>query len=689
MFLAQKAKINWVKNSDENTAIFHASLKVRRAQNRINSIRNESGIWIDKPEEIQQAFLSYYQNLLGTSMSNRSKVFQSVVAAGLLLSEEHIQVLQQPFTIQEVKDAIFAIPGMKAPGPDGFGSYFYHDNWDLVGEGVGTAVINFLNTGKILKEINTTTITLIPKVKCPDSVKDFRPISCCNVIYKAATKVICSRLRQILPEIIAENQGGFVHGRYIAHNTMVCQDIVRHYGRKNCKPSCMIKIDLRKAYDTIEWGFIEEMLIAFHFPWKFNDLIMGLKLFSSTSGLLPNEEKMVVYCSGMQEAEVTRVLEMSGYTRAHLPFRYLGIPVCSKKISAAECNGILEKMVAQIKVWSSRNLSYMGRVTLINFVLITIHSYWTQIMILPKKLLKGVEAICRAFLWKGLADINGPGLVAWQHVCFPKKAGGLGFRKVLDWNMAAMGKYVWAIATKKDNLFVKWINNVYLMDRNWWEYQPPTDCSWYWKRLVVVKEAFKAKADLSYFAALRYSIKIGHDLLFDQPLAVGWSKVVWDRLSILKHRIVLWLVMLQRLRTRDQIQKFEPLVDQTCLLCGADNETIGHLFFHCHYSSACLQKIKHWMGWKSASLDLLQLIRWINKAKKMSAIRKNIMYATLAALVYHIWRVRNDVYWNKKFWHITNTVQKVEREIQVRITLVMPKKAQTIDRDWFTKICKQ
>ncbi|XP_062100601.1 uncharacterized protein LOC133806528 [Humulus lupulus] len=381
-------------------------------------------------------------------------------------------------------------------------------------------------------------------------------------------------------------------------------------------------------------------------------MLKGLKLFSLTSGLLPNEEKSAIYCSGMKEAEVARVIEMSGYSRAHLPFRYLGIPVCSRKISAADCNGILEKMVARIKVWSSRNLSYMGRVTLINSVLITIHSNWAQIMILPKD----VEAICRAFLWKGLADSNGLGLVAWHHVCLPKKVGGLGFWKVLDWNMAAMRKYVWAIATKKENLFVKWINNVYLMDRNWWEYQPPIDCSWYWKRLVVVKEAFKAKADLSYFAALRYSTKIGHDLLFEQPLAVSWSKVVWDRLSIPKHRFVLWMVMLQRLRTRDQIQRVEPLVDQTCLLCGADNESIGHLFFHCHYSSACLQKIKHWMGWNSASLDLIQLIRWINKAKKMSANRKNIMYATIAALVYHIWRVRNDVYWNRKLWHIENTV---------------------------------
>ncbi|XP_060965207.1 uncharacterized protein LOC133034185 [Cannabis sativa] len=175
-----------------------------------------------------------------------------------------------------------------------------------------------------------------------------------------------------------------------------------------------------------------------------------------------------------------------------------------------------------------------------------------------------------------------------------------------------MGKYVWAIATKKDNLFVKWINEVYLMGKNWWEYQPPTDCSWYWKRIVAIKNTLTTKIDQQTFAALR---------------------------------------------TKEQIQKFNPLVDETCLLCSNGSETLEHLFFTCHYSNMCVQGVKDWLEWKTSTNSLLQLAKWTDKSK-LSATRKSIFHVALAATAYHIWRVRKMMLFGIKRYGVSGILYR-------------------------------
>ncbi|XP_060965556.1 uncharacterized protein LOC133034483 [Cannabis sativa] len=238
----------------------------RRMQNNIISIEKADGERVDDSIAVTDVFLQHYTSFLNAKMETRKRVQMKVIRQGPVLSNQHISLLEAEFSKEEVKAAIFSIPGTKAPGPDGYSSFFFQDNWDLVGNDIPEAVTSFLHSGKLLKEINSTVLTLIPKVRCPNTVSDYRPIACCNVLYKIATKLICSRLKLILSDIVSQNQGGFVTVRYIAHNIMICQDLIRHYGRKSTRPNCMIKLDLQKAYDTLDWDFLEEMLNALNFP---------------------------------------------------------------------------------------------------------------------------------------------------------------------------------------------------------------------------------------------------------------------------------------------------------------------------------------------------------------------------------------------------------------------------------------
>ncbi|XP_010676980.1 uncharacterized protein LOC104892689 [Beta vulgaris subsp. vulgaris] len=222
----------------------------------------------DDPNVVSQAFLKYYQELLGGNIIGRKQVLQEIVQEGPTITDDHMAILTAPYTMEEIKKALFSIPGSK-PGTDGFGSYFYRDAWLIIGDEVVAAVLDVLQSGRILKEVNTTVITLISKIKCPKNVTELRPISCCNTLYKCVTKVLCNRLRHVLPDLIMENQGRFLHGRYIIHNIMVIQDLVKHYGSKQVQPSCLLKIDLQKAYDTFNWDFLKEMFDTLGFPLQF------------------------------------------------------------------------------------------------------------------------------------------------------------------------------------------------------------------------------------------------------------------------------------------------------------------------------------------------------------------------------------------------------------------------------------
>ncbi|XP_074301067.1 uncharacterized protein LOC141632418 [Silene latifolia] len=241
--------------------------------NKVLSIEDHHGNLCTDGNSIQQAFLDYYTELLG-SHSTTDSINVHVVRRGQCCTPKHWEILNRPVTCDEIQKCLFSIPKDKAPGPDGYTSQFYKDAWDLVGEEVCAAVLNVFDSGKMLTQINATLITLIPKLDRPESVKHFRPIACCNVIYKTISKLLCNRLAAILPNIISRNQGAFIHGRSILENILICQDLVRLYNRGNCSPRCMFKLDLQKAYDSIEWSFIDQMLVALQFPEKFRKLVM-------------------------------------------------------------------------------------------------------------------------------------------------------------------------------------------------------------------------------------------------------------------------------------------------------------------------------------------------------------------------------------------------------------------------------
>ncbi|XP_019106165.1 uncharacterized protein LOC109135504 [Beta vulgaris subsp. vulgaris] len=285
-------------------------------------------------------------------------------------------------------------------------------------------------------------------------------------------------------------------------------------------------------------------------------LIRALKTFYRASGLQANKDKSAIYFGNVTEEIQQRIIQVSGFTKGQFPFRYLGVPITSKRLTIANCDVLVDRIMRRVLCWTSRNLYYGARNVLINSVLLSIHTYWSQIFMLPKGVLLKIIHIVRAFLWEGNSHIHKPPLVSWDWVGKPKSKGGLGVRNCVVWNNADIGKYTWQIAQKDDSLWIKWIHSIYIRDANWWEYQPRGNVSWTWKLICRVRDLFKEAYHNNQWldGSKAYSIKEGYKWLSGTQESVSWHHWVWIPVNTPKHAFISWLAALDRLRTRERLK---------------------------------------------------------------------------------------------------------------------------------------
>lgn len=262
--LKQKSKIHWLNVGDQNNKFSHKSIQVKRNKNRISSILNGQGDRIEG-ESMVNHFISFYKDLLGTksectSIEGLSEMFDRKVPADM-----GAEMLKE-VTREEIREVVFAMGDDKASGPDGYSAKFFKSAWTVIGEDFCKAVQEFFRSGKLLKEVNATLIALIPKVDSPERVGEFRPIALCNVVYKCISKILANRIKGSLDSIIDDNQNAFIPGRRISDNILLTQELLRNYHRDKGVPRCAFKVDIKKAYDSVNWDFLFEALYLFGFP---------------------------------------------------------------------------------------------------------------------------------------------------------------------------------------------------------------------------------------------------------------------------------------------------------------------------------------------------------------------------------------------------------------------------------------
>jgi hypothetical protein len=170
------------RSSDHNTAMFQAKSRARAKRNRISALRRAYGTMVTNQEDIEQVAVDYYEQLFLAQENLMPDLVLKHVPRRV--TDEMNERLIRPYSAAEVEKALHLMKPNKAPGPDGFTAGFYQLHWELLGNDVTVAVLDFLNGGTLPDDLNNTTIVLIPKTNNPQEIKEYRPILLCNVLYK-------------------------------------------------------------------------------------------------------------------------------------------------------------------------------------------------------------------------------------------------------------------------------------------------------------------------------------------------------------------------------------------------------------------------------------------------------------------------------------------------------------------------
>ena len=270
-FLKQRSKLHWLDMGDQNNKTFHRAIKTRQAHNLIREIRCANGRVVTTHSEIKREAENFFSGFLNQSPESYKGVLEEELQdiLNFRCSTEDCRLLEAEVNEEEVRKVLFAMPNNKSSGPDGFPCEFFKTTWAVISKDFTVAVQSVFRYGFLPKGVNSTILALIPKKLDSLEMKDYRPIACCNVLYKVVSKILANRLKRLLPRMIVENQSAFVQGRLLMENVLLASELVKDYHKDGITPRCVMKIDISKAFDSVQWDFVLKCLGALGFPARF------------------------------------------------------------------------------------------------------------------------------------------------------------------------------------------------------------------------------------------------------------------------------------------------------------------------------------------------------------------------------------------------------------------------------------
>lgn len=273
IFWKQRAGTKWVLQGDTNSHFYHQFASGRRRKNTISVLSTEDGE-VRGQQEITTHIVDFYKKLFGPSETCNMSLGVNFWPTDTKLSSLQRTDLVKPFEKEEIKQVVMSLRENSAPGPNGFGPGFFKKCWDIYNKDMYDMFQDFHRGALDIKRLNFGVITLVPKLKEANTIKQYRPICLLNVDYKCLTKLLTNRLVPVAQKIIDKNQTGFIKGRNILGGVVVVHEVL-HELRSSKKKGVILKIDFEKAYDRVNWNFLEQVMMGKGFPVQWISWVMS------------------------------------------------------------------------------------------------------------------------------------------------------------------------------------------------------------------------------------------------------------------------------------------------------------------------------------------------------------------------------------------------------------------------------
>ncbi|XP_071699756.1 uncharacterized protein [Rutidosis leptorrhynchoides] len=646
-FLKQKSKIEWLRVGDNNSSYFHKIVKGKIHRGRITAIENAQGTLVEDVA-ILNLFVEHFTHFLGTTTVNAGNYIPDSLFIKKLTSNQACRMIR-PVVPSEVKSVIFDMGNNKSPGPDGYTAEFFKSSWDIIGDEIVDAVQDFFRNGQLLSELNHTVIVLLPKVQSPSKVNDYRPIALCNTLYKCISKIIANRIKDSLDDIISENQSAFVPGRRISDNILLTQELMRNYHLLAGSPRCAFKGDPMSPYlFTLVMEVLTLLLIrnanneCFRYHPKCDDQKIINLCFADDLFVFSHADinSVQVISSALEEFK-KQILILLPFEEGSLPIKYLGVPLIASRLFYTDCKvlvdqGSMKKGKAKVKwddvckpkekeesIWVRWVHSYWLRNSNFWDVSIPTNASWgCRKLLSMRDVLRGRflhevgNGVCTSAWFDEWSDL-GPLIYVVRRRNITQAGMHLS-DSVAD--IINNGAFIWP---------AEWVERFSILNN----LAPPVLSN----NIDIVKwrDIYDAKCD--------YSIQQVWEYIRPRANKVPWFSVVWFSQCIPRHAFILWLLMGERLKTRDKLKAWEIRQGDIiiCSLCNLIPDSHEHTFFSCPFASQVWSLVLTHMDFPISSHNWKDFMLLVCPFAKRNIARIVIIKLLFAATVYFVWQERN------------------------------------------------